>query len=204
VTPECRPSGRSRVMAAPARRGHRVVGSSQSIRRRLATRPRRARAGSRSARARPRRRRRSPFRPRRADGGGYDVSLSAGPARRSAEAGRTGRLVVRLAYQHLAERAIYEVWRLSRPTTRQAAGDGRSADPGRRAERAPDAAHPRPARADEPPRLRASPNQSIPFTRAGVLEALGTSSCWCTRSRSHARDGGGSRTTAPSSISPTA
>jgi hypothetical protein len=106
---------------------------------------------------------------------GYDVELVGGssPVIRPKQ-GRTGRLIVRLAYQHLAERAIYEGL-APIPADNPIKGpklvdDTRTAD-GPNARPIP----PVPARPARTSRLvfELPAGDSIPFTTRGILEALG-------------------------------
>jgi prefoldin subunit 5 len=107
---------------------------------------------------------------------GFDVELVGGeePAIKPKQ-GTTGRLVVRLAYQHLAERAIYEV---GAPVPDPSNPD--SATPGTDAEHPADgeAARPIPPVPARPARtsrlvFELPAGQSVPFSSSGILEALG-------------------------------
>jgi hypothetical protein len=113
---------------------------------------------------------------------GYDVELVSGqnPVIRP-KPGKTGRLVVRLAYQHLAERAIYEGL-VAAPVPANNPGENPAIDPpatevpatpldGPAARPVP----PIPARPARTSRLvfELPAGDSIPFTTPGVLEALG-------------------------------
>lgn len=105
---------------------------------------------------------------------GYDVELVTGdnPLIRPKDAGR-GRLVVQLAYQHLAERAIYEG---SAPIPNETSPNGPSV---------PDAAPVDGENVRHAPPISARPargsrlvfevpaGEEIPFTTSGILEALG-------------------------------
>ena len=109
---------------------------------------------------------------------GFDVELVGGgsPAIRPTQ-GKTGRLIVRLGYQHTAERAIYEAPALAPadtpgqdPATDPPADDPRPVD-GEAARPIP----PVPARPARTSRLvfELPAGASIPFSTTGILEALG-------------------------------
>jgi hypothetical protein len=108
---------------------------------------------------------------------GHDVELVSGanPVIRP-KVGKTGRLVVRLGYQHLAERAIYEA-----PAPVPADDPtGKKKIPAADAEHPVDgpAARPTPPVAARPARtsrlvFELPAGESVPFSTVGILEALG-------------------------------
>ncbi len=107
---------------------------------------------------------------------GYDVELLSGSNPRiRAKQGTTGRLVVRLAYQHLAERAIYEA---AAPIPANDPRDPPVTPPVPDRPLDGEAARPNPpvpARAARGSRLvfALPAGESVPFSTSGILEALG-------------------------------
>ena len=110
---------------------------------------------------------------------GYDVELLGGQsAVIRPKRGKSGRLVVYFAYQHLAERAIYEG--LAPVPADEPPGDDPAKDPPVDDTRPLDGPNARPvppvkARAARTSRLvfELPPGETIPFSNAGILEALG-------------------------------